>query len=172
VSARAAANAELLVEIREIHEASRRTYGARRIKGQLRHRGIRASPIPADPRDLRGGTQPRSRTNGNPPRHAGPPPRRTMRQPRQRGFVGGGEGISTPGCSRARDKQGLSVTWGNKQKPALGRHSASRPSPSSWVVCVLLMTERGQPRFSLSIRCQRSRAPASARPPSPSRRLG
>jgi len=41
LSAQAAANVELMVEIREIHEASRRTYGAPRIKGQLRHRGIR-----------------------------------------------------------------------------------------------------------------------------------
>jgi transposase InsO family protein len=43
LSARAQANAVLLDEIREIHEASRRTYGAPRVKGQLRHRGIRVS---------------------------------------------------------------------------------------------------------------------------------
>ena len=42
-STRATANAELLVEIREIHEASRCTYGAPRVRGQLRHRGIRVS---------------------------------------------------------------------------------------------------------------------------------
>ncbi len=42
-SKQAKANAGLLEEIREIHEASRRTYGAPRIKGQLRHRGIRVS---------------------------------------------------------------------------------------------------------------------------------
>jgi transposase InsO family protein len=40
---RAQENAALLVEIREIHEESRRTYGAPRIKGQLRRRGIRVS---------------------------------------------------------------------------------------------------------------------------------
>jgi putative transposase len=43
MSARAKANAELLVEIREIHEQSRRTYGAPRVRGQLRHRGHRVS---------------------------------------------------------------------------------------------------------------------------------
>jgi len=43
LSARAKANAELLVEIREIHEQSRRTYGAPRVRGQLRHRGHRVS---------------------------------------------------------------------------------------------------------------------------------
>jgi putative transposase len=43
LSAQATANAELLVEIREIHAASRGTYGAPRVKGQLRHRGIRVS---------------------------------------------------------------------------------------------------------------------------------
>lgn len=42
-SARARANEELLVEIREIHEQSRRTYGAPRVRGQLRHRGHRVS---------------------------------------------------------------------------------------------------------------------------------
>lgn len=35
------ANDELLVEIREIHEQSRRTYGAPRVTGQLRRRGHR-----------------------------------------------------------------------------------------------------------------------------------
>lgn len=43
VSARAVANAELLEEIREIHEASRGTYGAPRVRGQLRRRGRRVS---------------------------------------------------------------------------------------------------------------------------------
>ncbi len=43
VSPRAQANAALLVEIREIHEQSRRTYGAPRVNGQLHHRGIRVS---------------------------------------------------------------------------------------------------------------------------------
>lgn len=42
-SARARANAVLLAEIREIHEQSRRTYGAPRVRGQLRHRGHRVS---------------------------------------------------------------------------------------------------------------------------------
>lgn len=40
-SARQQANDELLVEIREIHEQSRRTYGAPRVTGQLRRRGHR-----------------------------------------------------------------------------------------------------------------------------------
>lgn len=40
-SARQLANAELLVEIRDIHETSRRTYGAPRVTGQLRRRGRR-----------------------------------------------------------------------------------------------------------------------------------
>lgn len=40
-SPREQANAELLVEIREIHETSRRTYGAPRVTGQLRRRGHR-----------------------------------------------------------------------------------------------------------------------------------
>ncbi len=39
--ARQRANAALLVEIREIHEQSRRTYGAPRVTGQLRRRGHR-----------------------------------------------------------------------------------------------------------------------------------
>jgi transposase InsO family protein len=43
LSARARANAELLVEIREIYQASRGTYGAPRVKGQLRRRGHRVS---------------------------------------------------------------------------------------------------------------------------------
>lgn len=43
LSTRAVENAALLVAIREIHEESRRTYGAPRIKGQLRRRGIRVS---------------------------------------------------------------------------------------------------------------------------------
>jgi putative transposase len=43
LSPRAQANAELLEEIREIHEQSRRTYGAPRVRGQLRHRGRRVS---------------------------------------------------------------------------------------------------------------------------------
>jgi len=43
ISPRAAANADLLVSIREIHDQSRRTYGAPRVRGQLRHRGIRVS---------------------------------------------------------------------------------------------------------------------------------
>ncbi len=42
-SDRARANAELLVEIREIHERSRRTYGAPRVCGQLRRQGLRVS---------------------------------------------------------------------------------------------------------------------------------
>jgi putative transposase len=40
-SQRQQANDELLVEIREIHEQSRRTYGAPRVTGQLRRRGHR-----------------------------------------------------------------------------------------------------------------------------------
>ncbi len=40
-SERERANGELLVEIREIHEQSRRTYGAPRVTGQLRRRGHR-----------------------------------------------------------------------------------------------------------------------------------
>ena len=40
-SPRQLANEELLVEIREIHETSRRTYGAPRVCGQLRRRGLR-----------------------------------------------------------------------------------------------------------------------------------
>lgn len=43
-SARAASNTELLGEIREIHENSRRTYGAPRVWGQLRRRGHRVGP--------------------------------------------------------------------------------------------------------------------------------
>jgi transposase InsO family protein len=43
ISARAAANAELLVEIREIHSRSRGTYGAPRVRGQLRRAGRRVS---------------------------------------------------------------------------------------------------------------------------------
>lgn len=43
LSARAVANAELLVEIRDIHEQSRCTYGAPRVRGQLRRRGHRVS---------------------------------------------------------------------------------------------------------------------------------
>jgi len=43
LSPTAQANAALLVEIREIHEQSRRTYGAPRVRGQLRHRGHRVS---------------------------------------------------------------------------------------------------------------------------------
>jgi len=39
-SSRQLANEALLVEIREIHEASRRTYGAPRVCGQLRRRGL------------------------------------------------------------------------------------------------------------------------------------
>jgi transposase InsO family protein len=35
------ANAELLVEIRTIHERCRHTYGAPRVRGQLRHQGRR-----------------------------------------------------------------------------------------------------------------------------------
>jgi transposase InsO family protein len=42
-SARAQGDAVLLEDIREIHSLSRRTYGAPRIAGQLRRRGIRAS---------------------------------------------------------------------------------------------------------------------------------
>lgn len=42
-SARAQANAVLLEEIREIHAQSRGTYGAPRVRGQLRHRGHRVS---------------------------------------------------------------------------------------------------------------------------------
>ena len=42
-SPQAVANAELLDEIREIHERSRGTYGAPRIRGQLRRRGRRVS---------------------------------------------------------------------------------------------------------------------------------
>lgn len=38
-SPRQVANEALLVEIREIHDASRRTYGAPRVCGQLRRRG-------------------------------------------------------------------------------------------------------------------------------------
>jgi putative transposase len=41
VSARSVANAELLVEIREIHAQSRCTYGSPRVFGQLRRRGHR-----------------------------------------------------------------------------------------------------------------------------------
>ena len=41
VSPRRQANEVLLVEIREIHEASRHTYGAPRVTGQLRRRGRR-----------------------------------------------------------------------------------------------------------------------------------
>jgi hypothetical protein len=40
-SPREVANEELLAEIRVIHERSRRTYGAPRVWGQLRHRGHR-----------------------------------------------------------------------------------------------------------------------------------
>jgi putative transposase len=43
-SARARSYAVLLEQIREIHNQSRRTYGAPRIAGQLRRRGIRVSP--------------------------------------------------------------------------------------------------------------------------------
>ena len=43
ISTRAQENAVLLVAIREIHEQSRRTYGAPRVRGQLRRRGIRVS---------------------------------------------------------------------------------------------------------------------------------
>ena len=42
-SARERADAELLVEIRVIHEASRKTYGAPRVQGQLRRRGRHVS---------------------------------------------------------------------------------------------------------------------------------
>lgn len=41
LSPRGRANAELLVEITAIYEASRRTYGAPRVFGQLRHKGYR-----------------------------------------------------------------------------------------------------------------------------------
>lgn len=43
LSPRDEANDELVVEIREIHEASRRTYGAPRVCGQLRRRGRRVN---------------------------------------------------------------------------------------------------------------------------------
>lgn len=42
-SARAAADAELTEAIREIHQNSRGTYGAPRIRGQLRRKGHRVS---------------------------------------------------------------------------------------------------------------------------------